>query len=83
LLAYPNGTWSDFGAREVSEARTCGYVGAMTYEPGIQVRGAIDPFRLLRLPVNWRHSRSWFRTMLAAPEIASGPPAPDHHDGIH
>ncbi len=37
---------------------------------------ALDPFRLLRLPVNWRHSREWFRTMLAVPELAAGSPPP-------
>jgi peptidoglycan/xylan/chitin deacetylase (PgdA/CDA1 family) len=76
MLAYPNGTWNDFGAREIEAARDCGYRAAMTYESGIQVRGAIDPFRLLRLPVNWRHSRQWFRTMLAVPELAAGAPPP-------
>lgn len=76
MLAYPNGTWSDFGEREIAAARTCGYRAAMTYESGFQMRGAIDPFRLLRLPVNWRHSRRWFRTMLAVPELAAGAPPP-------
>jgi peptidoglycan/xylan/chitin deacetylase (PgdA/CDA1 family) len=74
VLAYPNGTWSDFGQREVDAARACGYRAAMTYESGYQTTNEIDPFRLLRLPVNWRHSRGWFRTMLAVPEVASGPP---------
>lgn len=83
LLAYPNGNWADFGQREVDAARDCGYLGAVTYESGIQVRGAIDPFRLLRLPVNWRHSRRWFRTMLAVPELTTTAPPPDNHSDNH
>jgi peptidoglycan/xylan/chitin deacetylase (PgdA/CDA1 family) len=83
-LAYPNGTWSDFGQREVNAARNCGYQAAMTYESGFQMTDSIDPFRLLRLPVNWRHSRSWFRTMLAVPELAASLPAPEGHTrGAH
>lgn len=76
VLAYPNGTWNDFGQREVDAARACGYRAAVTYESGFQMADSLDPFRLLRLPVNWRHSRSWFRTMLAVPEVASGSRAP-------
>ncbi len=30
VLAYPNGTWSDFRQREIDVARTCGYQAAMT-----------------------------------------------------
>jgi len=73
VLAYPNGTWSDFGQREVDAAKRCGYDAAVTYEPGIQSRDDFDPFRLLRLAVNWRHSRGWFKAMLAVPEVATGP----------
>lgn len=76
LLAYPNGTWKDFGAREVAEARAAGYRAAMTYESGIEKREGFDPYRLRRLAVNWRHTRQWFRTMLAIPELAAGSPPP-------
>jgi peptidoglycan/xylan/chitin deacetylase (PgdA/CDA1 family) len=71
VLAYPNGTWQDFGSREIEVARSCGYRAAMTYEVGAQSLADMDPFRLLRLPVNHNHSRRWFRTMLAIPEVAS------------
>lgn len=70
IIAYPNGTWSDFGAREIAAAQRCGYLAGMAYESGVQYAGAIDPFRLLRLPVSSRQSRSWFRTMLALPTIS-------------
>ena len=82
VLAYPNGTWSDFGPREIDAARQCGYEAAMTYEPGIQAPGSFDPFRLLRLSVNWRHSRSWFRTMLAVPELVPGSPPTESVENV-
>jgi peptidoglycan/xylan/chitin deacetylase (PgdA/CDA1 family) len=69
MLAYPNGTWEDFGQREVDAARECGYAAAVTYEPGFQTLADLDPYRLLRLPVNWRHSRGWYKAMLAVPEV--------------
>lgn len=71
VLAYPNGTWNDFGQREVDAAKRCGYAAAVTYEPGIQSQDDLDAFRLLRLPVNWRHSRGWFKAMLAVPEVTA------------
>jgi peptidoglycan/xylan/chitin deacetylase (PgdA/CDA1 family) len=74
-LAYPNGTWSDFGVREIEAARRHGYRAGITYEVGVQRRADIDIFRLLRMPVNRTHTRGWFRTMLAWPELASGPTA--------
>jgi len=76
VLAYPNGTWVDFGEREIAAARRCGYRAAMTYEVGVQSLENADAFRLLRLPVNYNHSRGWFRTMLAWPELAASPGAP-------
>lgn len=71
VLAYPNGTWSDFGEREIAAARRLGYRAGVTYETGVQTRAHLDPFRLLRLPVNRTHTRGWFRVMLAWPELAA------------
>jgi peptidoglycan/xylan/chitin deacetylase (PgdA/CDA1 family) len=71
VLAYPNGTWADFGEREIDAARRHGYRAGMTYEVGVQSRKNIDSFRLLRLPVNRTHTRGWFRIMIAWPELAA------------
>jgi poly-beta-1,6-N-acetyl-D-glucosamine N-deacetylase len=47
-LAYPNG---NYGEREASYARECGYLCAVTVDPGFN-SAASDPFRLKRICIN-------------------------------
>lgn len=59
LLAYPNGTGSDFDAQTIVAAKATGYRNALTTIPGINT-GATDPFALRRLVMHSERGTSGF-----------------------
>jgi len=55
IFCFPNGSYVDFGAREIAIAREAGFVGAVTAEFGHAdvasfQRGSDGPFKLKRVP---------------------------------
>lgn len=69
VLAYPVGGHDEFNEKVVQAASAAGYRLGVSYVPGVNKPGRMDPFRLRRQHVERYVSNAYFSGLLSLPEI--------------